>query len=291
MLKHLDEWLTQGWQPGVDESRLRNMAEIFNSTETVAEGSLSNIRCTDLAWCLADSKGWEKSAGSSIMGAIDIQVTVTKILYKDYGDLLIASFRSFLGQKEAELGDGGCPTGISGPSSQKEMGRGNPRLNIPKRVRFEGLDSESGGTRDVCPERHEGGRLLVGLAAPLVPSYDEACRSLAQHLAFVSGMTYTEWINFLFTLREHTPRTNALRSKHATSLIPDGPFAPVTAGDQLCYILAGRGCISDSPSEDFDVFAATPLDTGPPTMTEVVDQFMEDLLTQEFSPVVLAEDS
>ena len=46
-----------------------------------------------------------------------------------------------------------------------------------------------------------------------------------------------------------------------------------------------------TPSEDFAVFAATPLDTGPPTMTEVVDQFMEDLLTQEFSPVVLAEDS
>ena len=45
-----------------------------------------------------------------------------------------------------------------------------------------------------------------------------------------------------------------------------------------------------TPLEDFDVFTATPLDTGPPTMTEVVDQFMEDLLTPEFSPVVLAED-
>ena len=54
------------------------------------------------------------------MGAIDIQVTVTKILYKDYGDSLIASFWSFLGQKEAEMGDSGCPTGISGPSLQKE---------------------------------------------------------------------------------------------------------------------------------------------------------------------------
>ena len=77
MLKRLDEWLTQGWQPGVDQSRLRHLAEIFNSAETVAEGSLSNIRHADLAWRLADSEGWEKSAGSSIMGAIDIQVTVT----------------------------------------------------------------------------------------------------------------------------------------------------------------------------------------------------------------------
>ena len=45
-----------------------------------------------------------------------------------------------------------------------------------------------------------------------------------------------------------------------------------------------------TPSEDFDAFAATPLVTGPLTMTEVVDQFMEDLLTQEFSPIVLNED-
>ena len=126
MLKRLDEWLAQGWQPGVDESRLWNMAEIFNSAEAVAEGSLSNIRRTDLAWRLADSEGWEKSAGSSIMRAIDIQVTVTKILYKDYGESLIASFRSFLGQKEAELGDSGRPTGVSGPSLQKEKGQGNP---------------------------------------------------------------------------------------------------------------------------------------------------------------------
>ena len=120
MLKRLDEWLAQGWQPGVDKSHLRNMAEIFNSAEAVAEGSLSNIRRADLAWRLADSKGWEKSTGSSIMGAINIQVTITKILYKDYGNLLIASFRSFLGQKETELGDSGRLARVSGPSLQKE---------------------------------------------------------------------------------------------------------------------------------------------------------------------------
>ena len=155
MLKHLDEWLAQGWQPGVDESHLRNMAEIFNSAEAVVEGSLSNIRHADLAWHLADSEGWEKSAGSSIMGAIDIQVTVTKILYKDYGELLITSFRSFLGQKEAELGSKGRPSGVSGPSLQKETSRGNPQPNVPKRVQFEGLDSPSRGISDVCSERNE----------------------------------------------------------------------------------------------------------------------------------------
>ena len=46
-----------------------------------------------------------------------------------------------------------------------------------------------------------------------------------------------------------------------------------------------------TPLEDFNVFDAIPLDTGQQTMTEVIDQFMEDLLTQEFCPVVLAEDS
>ena len=167
------------------------------------------------------------------MGAIDIQVTVTKILYKDYGDSLIASFRSFLGQKEAELGDRGRPDGISGPSLQKEVGRGDLRSDVQKRVRFEGLDGQSGGTGNVHPEQNEGSRLLVGPATPLVPTYDEACRSLAQHLTFISGTTYTDWINFLFTLCETTPGTNAFRSKHATSPIPDGPFTPVAAGDQL----------------------------------------------------------
>ena len=46
-----------------------------------------------------------------------------------------------------------------------------------------------------------------------------------------------------------------------------------------------------TPSEDFNAFDATPSGTGLPTMTELVDQFMEDQLTQEFCPVMLAEDS
>ena len=246
MLKRLNEWLAQGWQPGVDESRLRNMAEIFNSAEAIAEGSLSNIRCADLAWRLADSEGWEKSAGSSIMGAIDIQVTVTKILYKDYGESLIASFRSFLGQKEAELGDSGCPMGVSGPSLQKETGQGNPRPNIQKRVRFEGMDSPFGGTGDVRSERNEGSRLLIGPVAPVIPLYDETCGTLARHLAFISGTARFKWLDFLLTLRKSAARTNALHSCYATSPIPDAPFAPVATGNQLRYLLAGHGQVADT---------------------------------------------
>ena len=156
VLKRLNKWFAQGWEPGVDKSRLQALAEIFNSAESIVEGSLSNIRRADLAWRLSDSEGWEKSAGSSIMGAIDIQVTVTKILFKDYGESLIASFRSFLGQKEAELGDSGCPSSVSGPSLSKEASRGDLKSDLSKRVRFQGLDSAVRGACDVRSERNEG---------------------------------------------------------------------------------------------------------------------------------------
>ena len=45
-----------------------------------------------------------------------------------------------------------------------------------------------------------------------------------------------------------------------------------------------------TPLEHTVAFDVTPLDTGPQTMTEAIAQFMEDLLTQEFSPIVLDED-
>ena len=44
------------------------------------------------------------------------------------------------------------------------------------------------------------------------------------------------------------------------------------------------------PSEHIAASTATPLDIGPQTMTDAIEQFMEDLLTQEFSPVILDED-
>ena len=246
MLKHLDKWLAQGWQPGVDESRLRTLAEIFNAAESVAEGSLCNIRRADLAWRLADSEGWEKSAGSSIMGAIDIQVTVTKILCKDYGEPLMTSFQSFLGQKEAELGNEGRPSGVSGPPLQETASRGDSKPNLLKRVQFSGLDGAPRGAPDVRSERDEGRRLFADKAPTHILTYDEACRSLAQHLAFTSGTTYTEWVNFLFTLRESTPGANALHSRHTSCPLPDSPFTPVTTNNQLRYLLAGRGRVTDA---------------------------------------------
>ncbi|KIM56402.1 hypothetical protein SCLCIDRAFT_29633 [Scleroderma citrinum Foug A] len=276
VLKRLDEWFAQGWEPGVDKSRLQALAEVFNSAESVAEGSLSNIHRADLAWRLSDSEGWEKSAGSSIMGAIDIPVTITKILFKDYGEPLIVSFRSFLGQKEAELGDSGCPSSILGPPLSKETSQGDSKPDVPKRVRFQGLDSAIRGACDVHSEWDEGSRLSASVAVTHVLTYDEACRGLAQHLAFISGTTYRQWLDFLFTLfRSLTTRfpPSSLTTNYATfSQVVDASPTP-------------------TPLEDFNAFGATPLDIGLPTMTELMDQFMEDQLTREFCLVVLTEDS
>ena len=246
MLKCLDEWLARGWEPGVDQSRLRSLAEIFNSAEAVAEGGIADLRLANLAWRLAGSQGWEKSAGSSIMGAIDIQVTVTKILYKDYGDALIDSFRSFLGREEARLGNSRCSCNVAGPPLSMTASHRNSEPVVPKRVRFQGLDGPDRATCQVRPERDAGGGLLVDAPDARVPSYDEACRSLAQHLAFVGTASYRTWHDFLLSLRQSTPGTNALRSVHAACPLPNAPFIPLTTGSELRYQLAGRGTLTDS---------------------------------------------
>ena len=233
MLKRLDEWFSRGWEPGVDKPRLRHLAEIFNSAETVASGGIENIRQADLAWRLADSKEWESSAASSIMGAIDIQVTVTRIVYKDYGDTLIHSFRSFLGRKEAEVGYGGRSCSVAGPPLSSTKTDRNSEPVIPKRVRFQDVDDPNGGPCDVRPERDEGGGLLVDAPNSRVPSYDEACRTLAQHLAFVGAASYGRWRDFLFSLRESLAGANALRSEHTTSPLPNAPFIPLLTHAEL----------------------------------------------------------
>ena len=173
MLKRLDEWFASGWQPGVDRLRLRSLAEIFNSTEAVASGGITDLCLADLAWRLADSEGWEKSARSSIMGTIDIQ--------------------SFLGRKEAELGNRGRPSDVAGPPLSPMKSHRNSEPVVPKRVRFQGLDNPDGGACSVRPEGNAGGGLLVEAPDACVPPYDEACRTLAQHLAFVGGASYGTW--------------------------------------------------------------------------------------------------
>ena len=246
MLKRLDEWLAHGWEPGVDQSCLRSLAEIFDSAEAVASGGIADLRLADLVWRLADSEGWEKSAGSSILGAIDIQVSVTKILYKDYGDTLINSFRSFLGRKEVELDNSRRSSQVAGPPILQTASHRNSEPVVPKRVRFQGLDGPDGGTCDVRSERDVGGGLLVDAPDARIPPYDEACRSLAQHLAFVGGASYSTWRDFLLSLRQSTPGANALCSVHAACPLPNAPFLPLPTGSELRYQLAGRGTLTDS---------------------------------------------
>ena len=158
----------------------------------------------------------------------------------------MTSFRSFLGQKEAELGSEGRPSGVSGPPLQKAVSRANSEPKLPKRVQFSELDCASRGAVGIRAEWNEGHGLLADEEVARVPMYDEACRGLAQHLAFIGRVTYTEWINFLFTLRESTAGANALCSHHTSCPLPDGPFAPVAADNQLRYLLTGCGHVTDA---------------------------------------------
>ena len=89
-------------------------------------------------------------------------------------------------------------------------------------------------------------------------------------------MTYRQWLDFLFTLLRSltacSPPSSSSSNYTTFSRVVDASPTPI-------------------PSEDFNAFGATPSDTGLPTMTKLVDQFMEDQLTQEFCLVLLAEDS
>ena len=81
------------------------------------------------------------------------------------------------------------------------------------------------------------------------------------------------------------PATPLVRSLTARS----PPSSSTTNYDAFLRVVDASP--TPTPSEDFDAFTATPSGTGLLTMTELVDQFMEDQLTREFCPVVLAEDS
>ncbi|KIM58628.1 hypothetical protein SCLCIDRAFT_27897 [Scleroderma citrinum Foug A] len=221
VLKRLDEWFTQGWEPGVDKSRLWSLAEVFNSAEAVAEGSLSNIRPADLAWRLLDSEGWEKSAGSSIMGAINIQVTRLNWVTAD----ALLAYQDCLFRK-----------------SRVE--------EIQNQTYRRGFDSK-------------------GWTAQL-----EELATYAQNGMKAANYLLMHWIP-AFQLRSLTPCSP--------------PSSSSTNYDTFSRVVDVSP--TPTPSEDFDAFGVTPSGTGLPTITELVDQFMEDQLTREFCPTLLAEDS
>ena len=78
-----------------------------------------------------------------------------------------------------------------------------------------------------------------------------------------------------------TPRVLSLK-RHLFPFPPEASFAT--------SLLVEEPLPTPTPSAGIGVFGATPSVIGLPTMTEVVEQFMEDLLTREFSPIRLDED-
>ena len=85
-------------------------------------------------------------------------------------------------------------------------------------------------------------------------------------------------------LTPSAPSTPSLRSLSCHS--SPSSLAPNFATSSLVVVPSPMPI----PLEDIGVSNVMPLVTGPPTMTELVEEFMEDLLTQEFSPIRLDED-
>ena len=109
-------------------------------------------------------------------------------------------------------------------------------------------------------------------------------RLLAERLTGDGEISYSISESPLPELTPSVPSTPLLRSlTHRSS-----PSLPIV-NFSICSPVAEQ-LLTPIPLEDIGVFGATPSVIGPPTMTELVEQFMEDLLTQEFSPTRLNED-
>ena len=107
---------------------------------------------------------------------------------------------------------------------------------------------------------------------------------LAERLMAGGEISYSLSDSPLPELMPSAPNTPLLRSLTHRSF----PLPPLASFD-TSSLVAGQ-LLTPIPLEGIGVFDATPSVTGPPTMTQIVDQFMEDLLTQEFCPVQLNED-
>ena len=107
---------------------------------------------------------------------------------------------------------------------------------------------------------------------------------LAEHLTGDGEISYSLSESPLLELTPSVPSTPLLRSLMRLS----SPLPPVASFDTSS--LVAERLLTPIPLEDIGAFGATPSVIGLPTMTKVVEQFMEDLLTQEFSPIRLDED-
>ena len=109
-------------------------------------------------------------------------------------------------------------------------------------------------------------------------------RLLAEHLTADGEISYSLSESPLPELTPSAPNTPSLNSltRHLSPSLLEANFATSLPVEEPL--------LTPIPLADIDVFGAIPSDTGPPTTTELVEQFMEDLLTQEFCPVLLDED-
>ena len=109
-------------------------------------------------------------------------------------------------------------------------------------------------------------------------------RSLAERLTAGGEISYSLLESPLPELTPSAPNTPLLHSltRRLSPLPPPVNFDTSSPDAELL--------LTTTLSEDIGVFDATPSVIGLPTMTELVEEFMEDLLTQEFSPIRLDED-
>ena len=109
-------------------------------------------------------------------------------------------------------------------------------------------------------------------------------RLLAERLMAGGEISYSLLDSPLPELMPSAPNTPSVRSltRRLSLSLPVVNFAtslPVT-----------ERSLTPTLSEHIGVSDATPSVIGLPTMTELVETFMEDLLTQEFCPILLDED-
>ena len=117
----------------------------------------------------------------------------------------------------------------------------------------------------------------AGLSPSISPLLVERLTARGATSFSVSGSPLPE-------LTPSVPSTPLLRS-----LTRRSSLSPPVANFGISSPVVERS-LTSTPLEGIDVFGATPSVTGHLTMTELVEEFMEDLLTQEFSPVRLDED-
>ena len=117
--------------------------------------------------------------------------------------------------------------------------------------------------------------------AGLLPSISPL---LAERLTGRGGISYSTSASPLLELMPSAPSMPQVCSLTSCS----SPFPP--EANFGISLLATEPLPTPIPLEDIGVSDAIPSVTGPLTMTELVEQYMEDLLTQEFCPLPLDED-